>query len=99
MSCASIAVIDAQTGDVQAGPFSTLEWGGFPYRVYEGKYGLTKKEFETLSFNVNSTLLIVRGCPEGKNCASYFYKWTGSHFELIKKVPAVPVSDSELHRK
>ena len=38
-----------------------------------------------------SRLLIARGCPEEKNCASYFYEWTGAQFKLLRKIDATPL--------
>ena len=59
----------------------------------EGKYSSDQDEFQPLDFRLESSLLIVRGCPEEKNCASYFYEWTGSLFKLVQKAAAVgPVS-------
>jgi hypothetical protein len=40
---------------------------------------------------LNSRLLVVRGCPEDKNCATYFYEWTASAFKLVLKIDASPI--------
>jgi hypothetical protein len=78
--CISIALIDAKKGTVYDGPFAVLGWG-WP-QFGEGS--------EPLSFRADSRLLIVRGCPEEKNCGAYFYEWTGSSLKLIRKAPAGP---------
>src|SRR5437016_4271739 len=88
-SCVSIAIIDAKDGSVYNGPFSILGFGT-PLK-YEGRYSPASDNFEPLSYRIDSRLLIVRGCPEDENCASYFYEWAGSRFKLIRKIPAVEV--------
>jgi len=88
-SCISIAIVDAKDGSVYDGPFSFLGFG-MPLK-YEGRYSATSDNFEPLSYRIDSRLLIVRGCPEDENCASYFYEWTDSRFKLIRKLPAVEV--------
>jgi hypothetical protein len=87
--CMSLAIIDAKDGRVLDGPFSDLGWG-IPFK-YEGKYSPLSDNFEPLSYRIDSRLLIVRGCPEDENCASYFYEWADSRFKLIRKIPAVEV--------
>jgi hypothetical protein len=90
--CLSIALVDAKDGAVHVAPFKVLGWG-VPGLTYEGKYSSDQDQFQPLDFRLESSLLIVRGCPEEKNCASYFYEWTGSLFKLVQKAAAVgPVS-------
>ena len=91
-SCASVAVIDAETGAVYEGPF-----GALPHAVlYYGKalrYDRNAKgeyEYDDLSYSLKSRLLIARGCPNDANCAAYFYEWTGTQFKLLRKIPAAP---------
>jgi hypothetical protein len=86
-ACSSVAIIDAKNGNVYDGPFSDLGWV-MPLS-YEGRYSPNSNSFEPLSFRIDSRLLIVRGCPEDENCASYFYEWADSRFKLIRKVLAV----------
>jgi len=88
-SCVSIAIIDAKDGSVYDGPFNVLSFAS-PLK-YEGKYSSTGEGFEPLSYRINSRLLVVRGCPQEENCASYFYEWADSRFKLIRKIPAVEV--------
>ena len=87
--CLSIAIIDAKDGSVHDGPFGDLGWG-MPLK-YEGRYSPNSNAFEPLSYRIDSRLLIVRGCPEDKNCASYFYEWADSRFKLLRKLPAVEI--------
>ncbi len=89
--CLSLAVINAKTGAVYAAPFPYVGWG-YPDLRYEGRFSPFEDEFKPTDYNLNSRLLIIRGCPEDKNCASYFYEWTGQNFKLLRKVPAVPSS-------
>lgn len=81
-SCVSIAIVDAKTGNVNDGPFNILGYGVI-LDYADGKD-------EPLSYKLDSRLLIVRGCPEDRNCAEYFYEWNGPGLRLIQKRPAPP---------
>ncbi|HWE52623.1 MAG TPA: hypothetical protein VG273_22715 [Bryobacteraceae bacterium] len=81
-SCVSIALIDLTTGNVYEGPFSTLGYG--PAYRYEGGS-------EELEYRVSSKLLIVRGCPEDKNCGTYYYEWKGDRFNQLRYMPHGPL--------
>ncbi len=82
-SCPSLAVIDAQTGQVYPAPCSIL-----------GGYGLTPYPDETpthagpLQFQRQSRLLIARGGPEDTQCGSYYYEWQALHWRLLRYVPS-----------
>ncbi len=84
--CVSFALVDAANGTVYAPPFSILGYGD--PQQYEAEDSPSKNEANQLVFRLNSRLLVVKGCPEDKSCATYFYEWTGSRFKLIRKVPA-----------
>jgi len=86
--CVSMALIDAAGGRIYRGPFKVLTW---ELLQYQGRYPSNGDSFEPLSFKTDSRLLIARGCPEEKNCASYFYEWTGTQFKLLRKVAAAAV--------
>jgi len=86
--CVSIVVVDAKDGRIYDGPFEDLGWSPV---TYEGKYPSNVPEFVPLEFYTDSRLLIVRGCPGGENCASYFYEWVAPKFKLIRKVNGVPI--------
>ena len=86
--CVSISVVDAKTGSIYRGPFRNLAW---TMMRYEGKYNANDDNFKQLEYKPDSRLLIVRGCPEESNCASYFWEWTGEQFKLVKKVAAAPL--------
>jgi hypothetical protein len=88
-SCVSIALVDAKDGTIFNVPFSILGWGML--LRYDGQNAPNRDGFEPLSYQVDSRLLIVRGCPEDDNCAAYFYEWTESQFKLIRKIVAVPI--------
>jgi hypothetical protein len=81
-SCVSIAIVDAKTGSVNDGPFNILGYGAI-LDYADGKD-------EPLSYKHDSRLLVVRGCPEDRNCAEYFYEWSGAGLQLIQKRPAQP---------
>ena len=86
--CVSMVVIDAANGRIYRGPFQVLAW---QLLRYEGRYPSNGDTFEPLEFQKGSRLLIARGCPEEKDCASYFYEWTGAGFKLLRKVAALAV--------
>ena len=81
-SCVSIAVVNAKTGDVNNGPFHILGYGV----VLDYADGRD----EPLSYQLDSRLLMVRGCPEDRDCGEYFYEWNGATFRLIQKRSAHP---------
>ncbi|MBZ5605341.1 MAG: hypothetical protein LAO79_23835 [Acidobacteriia bacterium] len=39
---------------------------------------------DPLAYKLESRLLIVHGCPEEKNCGTYFYEWTGVSLKLLR---------------
>jgi hypothetical protein len=84
--CVSVAIIDAATGSIYSGPFRILSW---EMRKYENKYAANDEKFQPIEYRLDSRLLVGRGCPEGANCASYFWEWTGSQFKLVRKIPSV----------
>ncbi len=88
--CVSIAIVDAVNGAVHRGPFRILGW---EMQKYEGKYAADDDKFEPLAYRLDSRLLVARGCPEEKNCASYFWEWTGAEFKLLRTIPAVPLAN------
>ncbi len=76
--CVSMAVVDSKTGRTFEGPFRLL---GFDLDyVYEGGE-------EQLEYRVDSRLVVARGCPEEKDCGTYYYEWAGEQFKLIRKTP------------
>jgi len=84
--CVSLAVVDSKDGTVYRGPFETLGWAMYKY---EDKYKANDDGFVPLTFRTDSRLLIARGCPNDKDCGSYFYEWTGTGFKLLRKIPGV----------
>jgi hypothetical protein len=83
--CVQMALIDAVDGQVYRAPFKVLSW---ELMRYEGKIASNDDHFEELDFHKDSRLLIARGCPEEKNCASYFYELSGTRFKLLLQVAA-----------
>jgi len=80
--CVGIAIIDEQTGAVYDGPFHIL--AGSPTMTYPDA-----PSDPALGYKLASRLLVVHGCPGEKDCASYYYEWTGTQFKLLRKLPAV----------
>jgi hypothetical protein len=70
-SCIQVAVIDARTGQINHDlpEYFTADAGSA----------------EPLSYKRESRLLILHGCPREKNCAVYYYEWTGTKFKLLSK--------------
>jgi hypothetical protein len=87
-ACVQIAVVDIQTGDVYEGPFGNLPQG------YIG-YGINFEEETNIFYRRDSALFIARGCPNHKQCAAYYYRWTGSEFKLFHRIPMHPLLGSE----
>jgi hypothetical protein len=79
--CVSIALVDLATGRVYDGPFRTLGYGR--PQVYVGG------ESE-LEYRISSRLLITRGCPEDKDCGTYYFVWEGSRFRPVLEIPTRP---------
>ena len=77
--CVSMAVVDNATGRILDAPFSVLAYD--VSRSYEGGE-------EQLEHHADSSLLIARGCPEEKNCGTYYYEWADNRFKLLRKTPA-----------
>jgi hypothetical protein len=84
-SCSGFAIVDAVSGQVFDTPFEYYAWGGLLLNKDYGPY------LEDISFHKNSRLLIIRGCPDEKNCGTYYYEWTGSQLKLLTRIPTVPV--------
>ena len=84
-SCISLLIVDAKTGVIYPLPFEVLSFG-FPYRFTEEGGGI--EELDPLSFRLDSNLLVMRGCPMEKDCATYYYEWQGARLRTIDKIPA-----------
>lgn len=81
--CRGLAIIDASTGEIYEPPFSVLTWGLFEH--YDGNQTPSGPTFEPLAHRLDSNLLVVRGCPEEKNCATLYYVWDGKKLNLERK--------------
>jgi hypothetical protein len=66
------AAIDAHTGAVTMLPFTVSEW---PLEVTD-----------PLSYRKNSSLLIVRGSRNEQGQGTYYYRFDGKTFELLRAV-------------
>ena len=84
-SCISLLIVDAKTGVIYPLPFEALSFG-FPYRFTDESGGI--EELEPLSFRLDSNLLVMRGCPNEKDCATYYYEWQGERLRTIGKILA-----------
>ena len=84
-SCVSAVVVNANTGAVHRLPFSNIGFGG-PIEFADGSKSMSD-DFEPLLFKLNSRLLMVRGCPGERGCATYYYEWAGEHIKFIARSP------------
>ena len=75
--CVSIAVIDVQSGAVYDGPFGAL---------VNALVDASRIEGPELTYHLDSRLFVAQGCPNEKNCGTYYYEWTGSSFKLLRKI-------------
>ena len=80
--CVVNALVDEKTGQVFDFPFDHLALAPVTQSADSAEPDLE-------SYKLNSRLLIVRGCPQEKNCATYFYEWTGTQFKLLRKTALV----------
>ena len=86
-ACIQAVVVDSKDGSIRALPFSGLTFG-YDLKYASGTNPADDVDFEPLLFNLKSRLLVVRGCPEDKNCGTYYYELTGSQFRLIRRFDA-----------
>lgn len=87
-ACEQMAIIDTQYGDVFDGPFGIL-----PEAIVD--LGPSVERDKTgLFYRLNSSLFIVAGCPGRKKCGSYYYRWTGTQFILLRQIPMKPLYGS-----
>jgi hypothetical protein len=82
--CVTGALVDAKTGKVSDLPFSVLSFAE-ALKFPDGS-DTNSGDFEPLVYQRHSRLLVVRGCPEEKNCAAYYYEWTPGEFHLLRKI-------------
>jgi hypothetical protein len=81
--CSINALIDEKSGEVFDQPF---QWISFPLTLQYPDAGIDPP---VEAYRIDSRLLIVHGCPEEKNCGTYYYEWTGSRFNLLRRLPAL----------
>jgi hypothetical protein len=79
--CVSMAVIDEETGRVFDGPFGNTGTKNDVMTVVE----IPDPNKAGFFYHRDSRLLIARGCPQQKNCAAYYFEWTGAAFKLLQR--------------
>jgi len=83
-ACVQIAVVDIQSGAVYEGPFGTLP------KAYIA-YGTNPEDIETgILYRPDSELFVARGCPSDQQPGTYYYRWAGSAFTLLRRIPLKP---------
>lgn len=84
--CHYLYMWDAVTGRFyqRVPPAAAINVG--PYKAHEAPH--PKRAFKGEQYRPDSDLLIVEGCIEDTcECATWYYKWTGSQFNLLFKEP------------
>jgi hypothetical protein len=80
--CTSAAIVDETTGEVFSVPFRFLN-----LPLVQGTPDEPAHEFKGAVYKLKSRLFIVDGCPEGKQCATYYYEWKDEKFSVLRMVP------------
>ncbi|HVO99616.1 MAG TPA: hypothetical protein VMT15_16205 [Bryobacteraceae bacterium] len=75
--CMQMAVIDAQTGKVYEAPFGSLPKATICLEGDASDPGI--------AFRRDSSLLVLKGCPDFKDCGAYYFNWTDAKFKLLRK--------------
>jgi hypothetical protein len=78
--CAQFAVVDNQSGTVYEGPFGSL-----PKALV--CFGDLDVDHSGIAYRDNSSLLVLKGCPNNKACGAYYYQWTSNQWKLLRHVP------------
>lgn len=76
-ACAQFSIVDAQTGAVYDPPF-VIAFGSVSQGFVDG-------EDSGIHYKLDSSLLVVGGCPNEEDCAIYYYVWDGSALKLVQK--------------
>ena len=79
-ACVQIAVVDNKTGAVHDGPFGNLPKALLCVNANTDETGAG------IFYRRNSSLLVVKGCPNFVGCAAFYYLWNGAEFKLLQRV-------------
>jgi len=88
-SCVQLVVVDNESGSVYESPFGSL-----PKAFVCLGAGADPDEMG-IFYKPDSSLLIVRGCPNDKDCGAMYYLWTGARFKVLRRVPMSSVVGCE----
>jgi hypothetical protein len=87
--CVQFVVVDNESGAVHDAPFGNLPKAYFCL-------GANPDRDETgIFYRPDSSLLVLRGCPNDKDCRAIYYLWTGSQFKVLFRSPMRPVFGCE----
>lgn len=81
--CSGTAMVDVQTGKTFDLPFPLVT---YPMDTH---FADDPQSNGGLTYTLASRLIILPGCPSGKDCATYYMEWTGTEFKLIRKLPTI----------
>ena len=65
--CAQFSIVDAKTGSVYDPPFQSVSFGSTEQGFVEDS---------GIRYKLDSSLLVISGCPDGKECAIGYYAGT-----------------------
>ena len=88
-ACLQIAVVDMQSGTAYDGPVGIPPNGA----IYLGPN--VEHDKTGIFYRIDSSLFIVVGCPNFKNCGRFYYEWSGKQFKLLRQIPMKPLPGSE----
>ena len=82
-ACAQFAIVDAKNGKVFDPPFSTVSFESDKSQFFQQS---------GIHYQLTSSLLVIEGCPDGKDCAEHLYKWTGKALQPAGSKPLKPIA-------
>jgi hypothetical protein len=82
--CVSIAVVDNYSGAVYDGPVGSLPHAA----IYLGPP--PDPSLTGVFYRQDSRLLVIKGCPNWRDCGAYYYEWRENSFILLKRDAILP---------
>lgn len=82
--CHYVFMWDVLTGKFYGRPFGPIDIGPFGAGIIDPPV-----EYKGEQFRADSSLLILDGCIEGTcDCATRYYRWSGTQFKLLLRQPS-----------
>jgi hypothetical protein len=83
-ACAQFAIVDAISGRVFDTPFS-----GVSFESEQGEFF----QQSGIQYQLNSSLLVIQGCPDEKDCAQHLYNWKNDRLQEVGTEPLMPIGE------